>query len=247
MSARKEPAAAASAVNLLSPWVLEGLRVRRLRQRFGVAAVVVLVLIAGGWTFQRLQLEQTRADLHGERAVTTGLQRQIEDLGEIRTYVQGVQHRASTVQDAMFTQVSFSQVLRALEAATPRGVRIESISVTLPVAGSEPAAGVVSFADPEELEAARGLDGASCPGPDPFGTKVVVGCLDLTGTAGDRDQVGRLVINLGREGLFVEPFVSTTTTGDGTGVSFTGSVALSPQVFSRRYDDLTGLLTKEAS
>ncbi|MDP2774283.1 MAG: hypothetical protein Q8O61_12095 [Nocardioides sp.] len=245
MSGRKDPGGAATAVNLLSPWVLDGLRVRRLRRQFGVAALVVLVLLAGGWTFQRLRLEQARADLHGEQAVTTGLQRQIEDLGEIRTYVQGVQRRASTVQDAMFAQVSFAEVLRALQSATPPGARIESLSVTLPVPGAAPTAG--TFAGPEALAQARGLAAASCPGPDPFRTRVIVGCLDLTGTAGDREQVGRLVINLGRDRLFVEPFVSTTTTGDGAGVSFTGSVALSPQVFSRRYDDLSRLLAKGAS
>jgi len=47
---------------------------------------------------------------------------------------------------------------------------------------------------------------------------------------------------LGDSALFVEPFISTTTTADGEKVIFTGSVGLSEQVFSNRYADLKRLL-----
>jgi hypothetical protein len=70
----------------------------------------------------------------------------------------------------------------------------------------------------------------------------VIGCITLSGSAGTRADVGELVINLGNEELFVEPFVSTTTAGDGTGVTFSGSVGLSDKVYSRRYADLDKLL-----
>lgn len=223
------------ALNLLSPWVLEELRVRRLRGRFALGGLALVLALAGGWTFQRLELSGARADLRGEEAVAAGLSQRIADLGEVRTFVQGVNRRALTVQQAMRTQVSFAEVLRALDAATPRGARLESVAVVLPVptTPSTPA---------EETADARGLVATTCPGPDPFATRVVIGCLELSGTAGDRGQVGRLVVALGDSALFVEPFVSTTTSSDGSGVSFTGSVALSPAAFSGRFDELPDLL-----
>jgi hypothetical protein len=50
------------------------------------------------------------------------------------------------------------------------------------------------------------------------------------------------VINLGAEELFVEPFISTTTSGDADEVTFSGSVGLSDKVYSRRYAELEKVL-----
>lgn len=239
------------ALNLLSPWVLEELRVRRLRGRFALGGLALVLALAGGWTFQRLELAGAQADLRGEEAVAAGLGQRIADLGDVRTYVQGVGRRALTVQQAMRTEVAFSDVLQALDGATPRGARIDSVSVVLPepTAADPATAPVATPVDPaaDPAEDPRGLVPTACPGPDPFATRVVIGCLDLSGTAATRDQVGRLVVALGRNPLFVEPFVSTTTASDGSGVAFTGSVALSPAAFSGRFDELPALLGGDAS
>ena len=73
----------------------------------------------------------------------------------------------------------------------------------------------------------------------------MIGCITLAGSAGSRADVGELVINLGNEELFVEPFISTTTTGEGNEVTFSGSVGLSDKVYSRRYAELDKLLKAE--
>ena len=69
-------------------------------------------------------------------------------------------------------------------------------------------------------------------------TKVVVGCVTIEGTAVIRETVGKLVIALGESGLFVEPFVSTTTTSDGARSQLRRLRRTLPQVFSGRFDDL---------
>lgn len=224
-------------VDLLSPWVHDRLRARRLTERFGLGLLALVLLLAAGWTYQRVALAQAEADLRGEESAAASLQQQIADLGPVQQYVDGVDRRARTVQELMLSDVAFSEVLAALAAATPGGASIDSLSVDLPtpgaVAGLLDAQGAVTDVDPS-----RGLLGAACPGPDPFATLVVVGCLTLSGTATDRSTVGRLVEELDRSKEFVEPFISTTTTTEGSGVTFTGSVALDPKVFSGRYDDL---------
>ena len=51
-----------------------------------------------------------------------------------------------------------------------------------------------------------------------------------------------LLVNLGDDRLFVEPFISTTTTAEDDVVTFTGSVGLSERAFSKRYADMEKLL-----
>lgn len=243
MSRRKAVAETVATVNLLSPWVFEELRVRRLRRRFVIGAVALVVLVALAWTGQRLNLHQANEELRGEDAVTVGLSRQISELTPVRTYVGGVEHRVQVVRGATYDDIAFSDVLDALRDATPDGADLGTISVELPdgtIDAAEPPAGGDTDSDP-----ARGLLNADCPGPDPFGTKVVIGCVTLEGTAVDRETVGRLVIALGDASLFVEPFVSTTTTSDSQEVAFSGSVGLSPKAFSRRYESIGADLTKE--
>ena len=109
--------------------------------------------------------------------------------------------------------------------------------------------GVTIAPDGTITDVTRGLAAAGCPGPDPFAVLEVIGCVTLSGTAADRGTVGRLVIALAAAKEFSEPFITTTTTDEGASVTFSGSVALTPKVFSGRYDDraaLTGLSEEAA-
>lgn len=232
------PVAPPRGVNLLSPWVLEGIRVHRLRKRFAYALVALLVVIGGAWSFQQLRLSSARADLRGEVAVGDSLRLRIAGLAPVATYVADVRARGTTVRDVMATEASLSDALRALRRATPSGSSLDAIAVTLPVPGV-PAEGTDDrlapvTPSPEDLVATRGII-AACPGPDPFATRQVVACVELTGTAPDRQSVSVLVRQLAANDLFVEPFIDATTTAEGL-VSFTGSVGLSPEAFTGRYD-----------
>lgn len=245
-----DPAGPAS-VDLLSPWVHDALRVRALRFRFAWAGLAMVVLVAAAWGGQQLRLAEARADLRGEEAVGTSLDRAIADLAPVERYVAAVRAQGGLVGAAMFTEIEFSQVLKTLAQVRPRGTDLDAVSLTLPAPGAPAADGAAPTAtgtlpatpslpaddavDPVVL--GRGI-AAACPGPDPFATLAIVGCVTLSGTAPDRRVVAELVRRLDREELFVEPFVSTTTTADDEPVTFSGSVGLSPLVFSGRYDAL---------
>lgn len=245
-----DPAGPAS-VDLLSPWVHDALRVRALRFRFAWAGLAMVVLVAAAWGGQQLRLAEARADLRGEEAVGTSLDRAIADLAPVERYVAAVRAQGGLVGAAMFTEIEFSQVLKTLAQVRPRGTDLDAVSLTLPAPGAPAADGAAPAAtgtlpatpslpaddavDPVVL--GRGI-AAACPGPDPFATLAIVGCVTLSGTAPDRRVVAELVRRLDREELFVEPFVSTTTTADDEPVTFSGSVGLSPLVFSGRYDAL---------
>ena len=49
-------------------------------------------------------------------------------------------------------------------------------------------------------------------------------------------------MNLGADKLFVEPFISTTTTAEGARLTFTGSVGVSTKAYSHRYAGINVLL-----
>lgn len=227
---KTEPARLPS-VNLLSPWVFEAIALRRLRRRFAIAALTLLLLVAGVWAGQHLRIQQAEKALEVEQAETARLTAETNELAPVRDFVTGVERQMLTVKETMATEIYFSRVFQGLQRDTPAGAEVTSLEVTLapaplPVAEGQEPIPVVS----------------PCPGPDPFNTKVVVGCITISGSADTRKAVGDFVIALGADELFVEPFISTTTTADDADVTFSGSVGLSETVFSGRYADLEQLL-----
>ena len=211
-------------VNLLSQSEFDRMAVRRLRQRFVAGGVALLLLVGAGWFLQHQRVSDAEKLVAVEQAETNRLSAQTQTLVTIKTYVTGVAAQEQTVQTTMAREIYFSKVLEGIRTASPTGTSLQSIAVTL---APDAAAGAAAPAT---------TAGASiCPGPDPFKTQTIIGCVTLSGTAASRAEVGELVTNLGSMGLFVEPFISTTTAGDAAPVSFSGSVGLSEKVFSNRY------------
>lgn len=228
-------------VNLLSPWAFDALAVRTLRQRFVLAGAVLALLVGAGGTVQHLRTAEAEQVLTIEQAEGRRLTEETQALAPVRAFVSAVEQHKATVTETMQHELRFSGLLEGLDAAAPAGVVVESASVTLAPPAPEPAPAAEGEAAAEPAPAAP-VTASPCPGPDPFNTRTVVGCVTLSGTAADRDAVGDFVINLGDSLLFVEPFISTTTTADGAGVTFTGSVGLSERLFTGRYADLDALL-----
>ena len=207
-------------VNLLSQSEFDRRAVRRLRHRFLAGGVVMLLLVAGAWTVQHLRVGEAEKRVAVEQAETSRLVAETQVLAPVRAFVTGVAQQQQTVATAMAEEIYFSEVLDGIRDATPAGADLATVSVTL-----------VPQTAPEDPAAAAN----PCPGPDPFNTRVVVGCVQLTGTASSRAEVGQMVIALGDSGLFVEPFISTTTTDEEKVLVFSGSVGLSEKVYSGRY------------
>lgn len=209
-------------VNLLSPSAFDRLAARRLRRRFAAGGLVLLTAVGAGWGAQHVRVAEARKVVAVEQAQTNRLASETQALAPVRAFVSGVAVQQQTVQGAMAQEIYFSEVLDGVRSATPSGASLESLSVTL--------------ASPvDQATGAGGVGGSACPGPDPFNTRTVVGCVTLSGTAASRAEVGTLVVNLGDSALFVEPFISTTTTADAAKVTFSGSVGLSRKVYSKRY------------
>jgi hypothetical protein len=208
-------------VNLLSASEFERMAARRLRHRFVAGGLALVVLIGAAWAYQHVRVAEARKLVAVERAETNRLSSQTHVLAPVRTFVAGVALQERTVEDAMVREVYFSEVLDGIRDATPAGARLLTVAMTLADTGATTDSAVDTA--------------STCPGPDPFNTRPVIGCVILSGTAASRAEVGDMVIALGESGLFVEPFIATTTTDETDEVAFSGSVGLSAKAFSKRY------------
>ena len=217
-------------VNLLSPAAFDLLLARRLRTRFAAGALALVMLAAALWTVQHLRITEARKLVAVEQAETARLNSETRTLLPVKAYVAGVAAQQETVRTTMAREIYFSRVLDGIRRATPVGASLDNVAVTL--AAPDPA--VAAATGTTGAPAAAVPTVSPCPGPDPFNTKPVIGCITLSGTAGTRAEVGDLVIALSRTHLFVEPFISTTSAADSS-VTFSGSVGLSQSAYSKRY------------
>jgi Tfp pilus assembly protein PilN len=217
-------------VNLLSPSVFEAMAARTMRRRFVAAAIVLALLVGGGWGIQHVRSVQAGKLLTVEQAETSRLTADTKELAPVSAYVAEVAKQKTVVKKAMANEALMSRVLDDLRAATPTGLRIDTANAT--ISGAQPAA-------------KAGQSGTAtnvCPAPNPFVQQGSVGCVILAGTATSRAVVGQFVIKLGATGVFVAPYVTTTSTADGKRVTFSGSVSVSKRVYSNRYADIDALL-----
>ena len=227
MSRRTSATATPVTVNLLSPASFDRIAARRLRRRFVAAGLVLAIAVGAGWMVQHSRVSATERDVATAQAETSRLTNETHALAPVRVFVDGVAAQQRVAHTAMSGEVYLSRVLDGLRAALPAAARFDTLGVT-----------VVPVDPTGATDATTGGAVPVCPGPDPFNTRETIGCVTLAGAAPTRAAVGDLVIALGRSPLFVEPFISTTTTADGSTVSFSGSVGLSDEVRSNRYVDL---------
>ena len=216
-------------VNLLSQSEFDRMAARRLRRRFVAGGLGLLVVVGAATAAQHMRISEAEKVVAVEQSETDRLTAQTQVLAPVKAFVNGVAVQERTVQGAMADEVLFSDVLGGVRDATPPGAQLASVAITL--------APSVDSASAASAPAEGATATSACPGPDPFNTRVVVGCVQLAGTAATRSEVGDMVIALGHSGLFVEPFISTTTTGDSDEVTFSGTVGLSEKVYSGRYPD----------
>jgi hypothetical protein len=135
-------------VNLLSPWSFEALSTRRLRQRFSVGCLALMLVVAAGWGVQSLRINQSQEELTVAQADSGLLAAETQALAPVATFIAAVAAQKATVQATMAQEIYFSSVLNALQAATPSGARVESAIVALnPVVPPVPATATGAEAD----------------------------------------------------------------------------------------------------
>jgi hypothetical protein len=138
-----------------------------------------------------------------------------------------------------------------LAATTANDINMGTIYGSIDTSAKANNVGLTSLAVRQYVD---GEQSGGCTNPDPFGdNSAVIGCITLSGTADNKDQVNGFLAQLqdqpGDVALYMNPFISTFTTSadSGTGSSaasgatssFEATIAFTNGVFSRKYAPLT--------
>lgn len=218
-------------VNLLPAEVVEVLALRRLRRKFIGAGVAVAAAMAALYVGQFAVIANANSDLEQSQGQTQTLNTRMRELAPVRAFYAGVDANQKVIQQTMAHEVLYSGVVRRLHAAAPKGVAITNVSLTAQT--------------PSGTVGADTAAASACPGPDPFNPGTSVGCINITGTAPNRVEVGRFIQQLFADEIFANPYVSATTVDQAKGMAFSATVGLTDKVYSKRYDNVDFL--KEAS
>jgi Tfp pilus assembly protein PilN len=215
-------------VNLLSPELQEMIERTRLKRLFALLTVGLVVAMAVLWGAQTALINAAQSRLEDEQAISNQLAAEQNALAPVRSFYGQIDANRATIQTTMQNEVLTSQVLTALEEATPPGVSVDSFGLTL--GGSTAAAGA---ADPS-------MTSGACPSANPYEAAAPsAGCITVSGSASNRSVVGQWLDNLEAQPMFTVAFIpSTTADPEGGRITFTASVGLdAATAYQNRYAD----------
>lgn len=213
-------------VNLLSPELQEMIERNRLKRMFAILTMALIVLMGVLWFGQSALIRQAESKLQAEEVISTQLAAEQNSLTPVKSFYGQIEANTATIQTTMANEVLTSQVLSALDEATPPGVSLESFGLTL--GGSTATAGA---ADPS-------MTSGACPSANPYEAAAPsAGCITVSGSGANRSVVGQWLDNLEAQPMFTVAFIpSTTADPDGGRITFTASIGLdAAEAYQKRY------------
>lgn len=226
-------------VNVIPFSVFEKYEIKGIARKFvftGIGIVAVFGLIfAGGLIYQTSQ--QSKID-----ALTTQqsqIAAQVQALQPYAIYKTAVEDKRGALKTPTANDINMGSIYKNInDASGSNSVTISNLSVT-------------QYAD--------GQSSTDCVNPDPFGDNAgIVGCVQFTGNAPDKDAVNGFLENLQKannnNGGYKNPFISSfnndggagsggassgTASGSAGGASFTATVAFTNTLYTNQYSDLS--------
>lgn len=196
-------------VNLLPSGFRDALLAKRMRRWLVYAGVAIAALGAVVWLAQGQAISQAQGAVDRADAESATLQAKQAQLAPVSDLFSQISRQKQFVQDTLAAQPEAAQVIRHLLRAGGE-VQFTTVSVTY--------RGIPAPGDPPN----------ECPNPNPFDSKLSIGCLEFSATTNDRTQVSALLLALEADPFFIGPYVSNTVSSGATGlVTFTGSAAIS--------------------
>ncbi len=217
-------------VNLLPPRVFDAVQAKKAQRQLAVAAVGLVVLVAGAFVGQTAQIMVANHALNVETDRSVVLEKQVRDLNPVKVFHAGVDAQKVTVQKTMARELYFSEVTAELQKNSPAGIRLQTMTVS--VASDT---GTSTSSSPTSV----------CPSANPFSPVSMVTCVQFTGTANGREDVAVFLTNLNSSAKFASVYVPVTDSGDGKAVTFNGSVGITEKFFTNRYADDAYLLKND--
>ncbi len=194
-------------VNLLPENVRAVQRLREVRGWFGLAVLVALVLVVGGWLIGTLVVGAAQDELVAEQDRTGQLLAEKQQYAEVTPVLTEIQRMGAATVVASGGEVLWSDYVGAVAAVLPPEVALKTL---------------VTAADPS-------VEGEG----DPLVTPGVVQ-LTFTGTSAAPVDVASLLDALDSVRGFDDPRVSVVQRNDESGYDVTGTVQVTEAAFSLR-------------
>jgi Tfp pilus assembly protein PilN len=139
-----------SQVNLLPPELRARQRTRQLTVLIGGVGAALVVLLVAFWFLQGQKLSGVNDDVAAQNLTNSGLQQQIDSLGEFQQLQADAAAQQALLTRAFAGEVSFSQMLMDLSRTIPSDAYLDAFDVALTepgtaVAGALPTGFVGSF------------------------------------------------------------------------------------------------------
>lgn len=220
-------------VNLVPPKYAAAVEQRQRMVQLGFGVIVALGALVLLFLGQSTQIALANSHLSDKKAALTKVLGQEADptLVAASNYYTSVGTMEKTATGSMQSEVLYSVLLTDFQKDTPAGISYTSLSVAT---GGAATTGSAVVSAP-----------TTCSSPDPFHTSATIGCITFSASAPNRAAVSALIKALGADSKnFADPFVASANSGtasNGSGVTFSGTVAITPAMLSGRYNNSTYL------
>jgi len=206
-------------VNLLPASITASIALRKIRRAALMGSTVILLVAALVWALQIPAIRASQDSLAQAQATNIDEQAQVQALAPIAQMVTQIKRQEGLVNTTM--------------AAQPRAAVIYRRLLSAAASAGSPAIRFTTMAIEYSAASASGRTESACPDPNPFVKRLSIGCVTFSATARSRAHVSRLLVMLGRDPLFVGPYVNSSMLASASGagqqsVSFTGTVGISP-------------------
>ena len=208
-------------VNLLPASVSESIAAGRIRRRFALGFLVILIAGVAVWLLQNGNILDAEARLASAQRDNVMLGAEVHDLAPVGQLYEQITSQEGFIREALASEVVASSILTDLESVGGTAIDFTNIAMTF--------TGVPDPAQASDPAASLNL----CPDADPFGTDITIGCVSFTAQGKSRSDVSGFLERMAADPAFIGTYVTTTTiTGTADGgpqLSFTGSTGISVQ------------------
>jgi hypothetical protein len=205
--------------NLLPASVREKISLIKIQKILKRSAVAVIVVAAVLWLLQIGNIQSSENRLAAAQLESASIAANVAVLAPVGQLYQQITNQENFINDALASESVSSKVFATLQRVA--GPKVDYTNITMNFTGI-----------PRPDKAADPTNSLnSCPVADPFRMEITIGCISFTAQAPSRTEVSAFLDRAAASSMFVGPYVTSTTMGEGatgtSAVTFTGSMGIS--------------------
>jgi Tfp pilus assembly protein PilN len=208
-------------VNLLPPEILQSRRMAGVKRVLAGVVVVTLAACVGGVVWAQGGVGAAQDELDAVQARGASLRAQQAKYAQVPPTLAVIDATATAREQAMAQDIPWYGLLSDLALTTPKGVKLDTLSVTLDAA----------------TVAAPAAAAAAAPGTDPL-TPAGIGSVSFTGEAAHFPDVAAWLESVatlhGLDGSTLQS--ATRAAGSGGLVSFSSTIKVTSKALTHRFD-----------